>query len=324
MQTKLKTASLCLALLLAFTTKAQVNLVPNPSFETYTACPYQHGQIEYSGNWYTPTAGTSDYYHSCFTFDNHWGSNCDVPLNYLGFQNALEIGEAYAGIIAFQDFNYHEYLQTKLTGTLELNQKYYATLYVSLADSARFATDDLGIYFSQNPISRPDWGAFSYSPQIENPEGQFLTDKIYWMKISGSFIAEGNEQYITIGSFKNNFSIDTLRVMPNSANSDYRSVYYYVDQVCLSTDSSFCNIPVGLRNKSLINHSILYKPDEKKIGIILSGSYLLEILDFTGAKKFEGKMEGSQTIDVSSFNNGCYIIILNEHQNITKKKIIIH
>ena len=37
-----------------FRSIAQVNLVPNPSFESYTACPTTFGQIEYATKWFSP------------------------------------------------------------------------------------------------------------------------------------------------------------------------------------------------------------------------------------------------------------------------------
>ena len=67
------------------------NIVPNPSFETYTNCPTGLG----TGNlectpWVTPTLGTEDYFNACNTGD------VGVPANLFGNQ-AAHTGDAYVG-----------------------------------------------------------------------------------------------------------------------------------------------------------------------------------------------------------------------------------
>lgn len=55
------------------------NLVPNPSFETYTLCPNNFGQIANAIGWdYIQAAQSSDYYNSCAT-----GTNVSVPIFFF-------------------------------------------------------------------------------------------------------------------------------------------------------------------------------------------------------------------------------------------------
>jgi OmpA-OmpF porin, OOP family len=66
------------------------NLVPNPSFETYSSCPEGISEVDLAVPWINPTFGTSDFFHSC-------SSNfVDVPYNFFGFQYA-HTGEGYGG-----------------------------------------------------------------------------------------------------------------------------------------------------------------------------------------------------------------------------------
>ena len=51
--------------LLAFGYLQSQNLVPNPSFETYTACPTAGSQIYYANPWTGPTTNSTGYYNSC-------------------------------------------------------------------------------------------------------------------------------------------------------------------------------------------------------------------------------------------------------------------
>jgi OOP family OmpA-OmpF porin len=68
---------------------AQINLVPNPSFEIYNTCPNSGGQITYATGWFTATLGSPDYFNSC-------SAGYGVPSNGFGYSNAQD-GNAYAG-----------------------------------------------------------------------------------------------------------------------------------------------------------------------------------------------------------------------------------
>src|SRR3990172_11012185 len=69
----------------SLSTSAQAqNLVPNPSFELYTACPIGLTGIDLfrAASWSLPTEGTSDYYHNCSTA----ASGVSTPTNDFGSQ----------------------------------------------------------------------------------------------------------------------------------------------------------------------------------------------------------------------------------------------
>lgn len=67
-------------------------------------------------------------------------------------------------------------------------------------------------------------------PQIQNDSLTVVSDKENWTKISGSFIATGGEQFLTIGNF-----FDDIQTVKNSTrvsnypNNNY--AYYYIDNV---------------------------------------------------------------------------------------------
>src|SRR4030067_3134038 len=119
---------------------AQVNLVPNPSFEQYTICPNNGGQIYYAPPWFNPTQGSPDYFNACDA------PVLGTPENLLGYQ-IPHLGNAYAGFFAsFNDTsmgisNYREYVEVKLDSSLSAGVKYFVSFYLSLSDSMNFATD---------------------------------------------------------------------------------------------------------------------------------------------------------------------------------------
>ncbi len=300
----------------------QINLVPNPSFETYTNCPTSQGQINRTGNWYMPGGGTSDYFNSCFTLTTTSIVNMDVPANTAGYQMGIQNSAGYSGLQAWADgmTTYREYIQTKLTTTLTAGQKYFVTMYVSLADSSLCATDDLGIYFSQNPIPQSGYNPINVVPQISNPSGIFLTDNINWTKISGSFIATGIEEYITIGNFKNDANTDTLSAGLSCISS---FSYYYIDGICVSTDSTLGNLTY-IHDLSKKSAELFYpNPTTGNIKINLTQIANIKLFDRFGQTLIIKESFNENQLDLSYLSDGIYFIQIQTGNNIALKKIII-
>lgn len=208
--------------------KAQ-NLVPNPSFEEFTSCPSNTGHIDSALHWYSPTGATSDLCNSCANIpDDYVG----VPNNQWGNQAAMD-GVGYAHIISYYPYNlgpylYREYVQVKLTESLDANRKHIVSFFVSLSETSRWAIDGMGAYLSATPISGPYGRPLnSYTPQIRNPDNYTLGNKQSWVEIKGEYIAQGGEEYITIGNFKDDGpSLKIVTVKPTG-----RSSSYYLDLV---------------------------------------------------------------------------------------------
>lgn len=105
---------LCFALL---EVNGQVNLVPNPSFEEYSACSQGYPDLDGKLNDWMSFNGSPDYMNNCNSFV---GSN-----NQFGFQEPNS-GEAYTGFLAYkrnQD-NIREHLGVQLTSSLIIGTKY--------------------------------------------------------------------------------------------------------------------------------------------------------------------------------------------------------
>ncbi|MBW8051549.1 MAG: T9SS type B sorting domain-containing protein [Cytophagales bacterium] len=234
------------------------NLVPNGDFENYSSCPTGISQFDLAVPWNNPNQATPDYYNACYVDPFcppiccppfcPGASSVDVPDNLLGYQVARS-GVGYAGFIAYEDFPcllppcpcpnpdtsppWREYMQVQLTTPLAAGVTYCVQFYVSLADSVRYATDDIGLYFSNTAISDPDSGALPFTPQIVNTSG-VITDAINWVLIDGTYIAAGGEAYIIIGNFKDD--VNTTVVCVNS-NAPFGNsfAYYYVEDVYIDT-----------------------------------------------------------------------------------------
>jgi len=227
----LRKIPVCAILLIAHTVSlAQVNLVSNPSFEIIYSCPSGGDQIDSAVGWGTLISGgggNPELYHTCCTYP----FICGVPFNAgnLSFQFPHS-GDAYAGIdaaICFYVDNFREYIQSKLKKGLSTGHVYCVKFYASLSDHSFAFIKPLGVYFDDGSVSAlPPHGLAVVTPQVYNVT-QPLNDTINWMKIEGSFVATGNEEYITIG----NFFSDANSGIGFFGTPTSWGAYYYIDDV---------------------------------------------------------------------------------------------
>lgn len=209
----------------AFNINAQVNLVPNHSFEDTTQCPFNPFQINFAPPWTDPTSGTSDLFNVCNN-----GGNVGIPNNIAGYQLA-KTGSGYAGIGTYgAGFNHREYIQVVLDSQLIINKSYSVEFYVSLADTQRVAANNIGAYFSNTAISGSAGQVLNFIPQVSNnPSTNPLTDYIGWTRVFGNFTAIGGENYLTIGNFLDDVGTDTVLI--GGGCSGCNAAYYYIDDI---------------------------------------------------------------------------------------------
>lgn len=204
------------------------NLVRNPNMDSTNNCPAFLGDIGACQHWFNPTSSTPDYFHLC--------EPTLAPLNWAGWQMPRS-DSGYLGFAAFLYYqpNMREYITGSLFRPLEAGKKYCFTYWISLSDSSNVAISNVGIYFSQNDPTilldsngGPNGGYLPYTPVFEPPRLQ--KDTLSWIGISGEFIAQGGEQFLTIGNFQPdiNTNWDTVRPIPQFSGI---IAYYYVDDV---------------------------------------------------------------------------------------------
>ncbi len=216
-----------LVLLTSATTIGQINLVPNPGFEQPSPCPFTFGTVTIANGWLEVSPTSPDYYHRC---EPQQG----VPKNSVGYQEAHS-GDAYIGV-TFWDRNSsgnREYAYTQLASTLEANQEYCFSMYISLCEGIAYnawAIQQIGVKFTPNPlgpITTNNWLILD-TPQIEGTT--IYEDTMNWVEISGSFIANGDEQYLTIGNFRTTQNTTNKSLEGQSPND---IAYYYIDDLLL-------------------------------------------------------------------------------------------
>jgi len=296
--------------------KAQ-NLVPNPSFEEALQCPWSLGVFEVCvKDWYNPTLAFPDYYNAC----DHTGFG--VPHNDVGYQQA-RTGHAYGGLVVFTDPNvpgppdYREYIASQLTEPLEQDTPYCVTLYTCMAGGLsqnQCAVSNIGLYLGVDSVYDNQKDTLSYTPQIQNDPLLLLQDTLNWMKISGTFVAQGGEQYIVIGNFSPNDQTNAVNISNNEA-------YYYIDDVSVERFSQ-----VGLSANALVDASaglqlfpnptidfLRYQSSEPAVRV--------SVYDATGR---EISRPVVNPIDVSRLCSGAYVLELTTarhryHQRFVKQ-----
>lgn len=206
----------------------QVNLVPNPSFDDIDTCPYNQDQLYLAAPWFTPNHASSDLYNFCGTV-----VSSSAPQNWTGHQ-LPHSGYGYAGIAAY-NYTYNgldnrrEYLATELLDTLEAGKTYCVEFFASLADSSYWRINRLGLYFSAEAIIDNLFiDTLSAIPQIQHDTNIIITDTMNWLHIHGTYVANGNERFITIGNFYADDQTDTI-AQPNP----WMWSYFYIDDVAV-------------------------------------------------------------------------------------------
>ena len=217
---------------------AQINLVPNPSFEEYTNCPNSGNRVVYLKDW-DLDFNTSDFYHECSTI------SYSIPNNVYGNQCA-STGNAYSGLYPYTfvlQADRREYIGGKLSDTLTIGIKYYVTFKVSLAEISPCSINNFGMKFlTENLIDSNAYTPYILLPPVyvdniaQVTHSSIISNSVEWTIIRGSFIADSSYINFLIGNFYSIPNIDSI-VQPSWPTCQS---YYYLDDVCISTDSLFC------------------------------------------------------------------------------------
>jgi hypothetical protein len=295
------------------------NLVPNPSFENYSTCPTNQDQLNYATPWLQPTNNTPDYFNGCAN-----PTLIGTPINIAGYQNA-KTGNAYAGFGSYYNCpDCREYIEVPLIDTLIQNKKYCVSFYVSLADSSYNGLSSIGAYFSDTLINDQSTPfVLPVVPQINSSLQIPLIDTANWMLVSDTFVANGGERYMVIGTFASDSQLIVTNIRPNPSN--YKWVYYYIDDVSV-IDIGY----VGIQSPTLKNNISLF-PNPSDGTFQLKGNFpensQLHIYNLLGEETIQpiSLPQGNQTIPVElSLAGGIYIYrIISGKDMLHEEKLVI-
>lgn len=303
------------------------NLVPNPSFEEFSACPSGEDQITFALGWENFSDQSPDYFNVCAS-----NIDFDVPNNWGGYQIASS-GDAYSALSAFYPVspNKREIIGRNLSQTLVIGTKYFFSMKVSLSInsyiSSSYACNKLGVRFSTT----------SYSPSNPVPidnmahvwSDSIISDTTNWSTIFGSFVADSTYTYLSIGNFFDDSNTDTLIV--SSGIPSFKFAYYYIDDICVSTDSMYTAnfLYTGLDDEMSKNIFIVHPnpiKDQLNIHNTSLEPYEINIYNALGQLLYHEKniFIESKNFNVSTFSNGLFIVNIESNNRTTNYKLLKH
>jgi len=209
------------------------NLIPNPGFELNTGCPGASVYLRNTNNWHKIKnhKGTPDYYYG----------NCDYHgiINPMAPGNLPYEGQGYVGqFVYYSHLNQCEYIVVKLNEKMVKDSSYYLEYYVLPSTLYPHRIDSYGTHFSTTEPKGQNDQEFKVVPlqeHIGNPKGSFITDTINWTKISGTYVAQGGEQYATFGNFRKFEERKTILEDGNIAQP--LAAYMFIDGIGLKLSS---------------------------------------------------------------------------------------
>ena len=241
------------------TTNAQIqyNLVPNYSFEQYTNCPSSSSIQEVRNSkpdyWYKPDKRAAIYYNSCANVNSNLSVPYHITTGGADFQYP-KTGVAYISMFYYNGGDTRNYFQVKLTDSLKQGKCYYAECFVSCFNSMQLACNNQAMLFTNNAIYADTFAGLQIipaNPQIQNTH--IITDTLNWVKVGGVFTAQGGEQYLTLGNFKNNAQTQTQQIQTTGYNG---AAYYLEDVTVIPLDSITLKADAGTDKTITVGDSV--------------------------------------------------------------------
>ena len=299
------------------------NLIENPSFEKYWGgdCTSGSSLVFYNlFNATTPFGCTiKDWIRISETLDGFWFTGHDFPTNWLSnnlhpHSDSVCVGGAF---YTPQMTNVREIIEGKLTKPLIADHHYQFGIYVQLFDKIPWndvgkivGTNSFSAVFTDTAIpSFQDLPIQNYTPQVQIDT--MITDTLNWVLLMDTFIANGGEQYISIGNFKPN-SLTQFQLVKTINASLPEISYYFMDDVSLiDLDDTTSGVEEQLAVKS--NQLIVYPNPASQSIIISSKSSVntIEVTDVLGRICSIPPCKGGKgdfLIDVSELPQGIYFI----------------
>ncbi len=254
----MKATTLLLFIFLVNAYQAQVaNLVENGSFEIIKGKVKGLGCVDASADWKNVTSAKAD----LFVKENK------LPIlltsgNTYGKEDPKE-GDNYAGLVVYspKDKIARNYITSPLAQPMLKGKKYCVSMYISLAEGSKFATNNLGINFHKKQPKQDDNKTIVEKTAILHHQSKIMNATYGWEKVCGTYMAEGGEEFITIGNFT---ATDKTKTEKAIKIKDYKGLlsdfaYYFVDDisVILVDQKSACDCGNQENIKDTYYHKII-------------------------------------------------------------------
>ena len=203
-------------------TIAQINLINDPSFENTLGC-MDTTSPSLLKNW--KYLDSNNFYNFHFGILTEGCIIYGLPTNQWCYQfsrNGISILGLDFVFVPTPNTWHRSIIRGKLKSKLIQGQTYCAKMFVNPAERfARYTQDGIAMYFDNGQldtiVAKDSSGVYPFvQPQVSNPQGNIITDTVGWTMVSGTFVANGTEEFITIGNFKTDANTDTAVILPTS------------------------------------------------------------------------------------------------------------
>jgi hypothetical protein len=224
--------SIAMALTFTASNVTAQNLVPNPGFENLSAVPCNpmFGEMSaFISAWKQGSQGTADILTRRATPNCYANTNSTSSMS-IGSENPHG-GDNMGMIMTSVRDNYREYLGAVLTQPLVPGKRYYAEVYVSLADRSGFGTNNIGFLFRTGEFETASGFQIIQKPQINHSE--IISTMNGWVKVCGTFTAAEAYTHFIIGNFLPENEVKKQIIKEGNTGLYHDHSAYYIDDVCI-------------------------------------------------------------------------------------------
>jgi OOP family OmpA-OmpF porin len=201
---------------------------------------------------FSPTENAAD------LFQKGAGTIAGVPNNAFGNEESdVDGGKVYAGFVAYKpgresslrSYITIPFLKGKGNVSLSKGLKYCIQFKVSLAESSKYACNNIGAYFTKEAPSSKSGIINAPENLIRGKNNRIHQGFFGWDQVCEIYTAKGDEKFITIGNFDKNDNTKWIPVKkPKTAEVEVlKHAYYYIDNVTVKQIDSDedCNCVVN-------------------------------------------------------------------------------
>jgi len=204
---------------------------------------------------------------------------------------------------------YREYIGVPLLQSLHEGTKYFVSFYANFSGgiSERCATNKLGALFTMQQYSSAN--PLNLNNHAEVFDDSIIKDTVNWVRVSDSFVADSNYQYLAIGNFFDDIHTDTIRLTSNVAFNSY----YYIDDVCVTTDSLYNENWTTASFIEAMNEQVKIFPNPSS-GVFYVQSFYninsLQVFNSFGQMVFENNNIDNKlySLDLNVLSSGIYLL----------------
>jgi len=159
-----------------------------------------------------------------------WRNPSKASPGLFSDEKTAKSGLMFAGLHVYGKRNYREYISSPLNCRLIAGKTYVFRMYVKLSSNSEFALSSFGASFTKEKPDMSTDGVLLDTPQVFVDNKSFFGDTKAWVLVEDSFVAKGNESFVTIGNFLNDENSISKKVVRMAKEG---RAYYYIDDVAL-------------------------------------------------------------------------------------------